>query len=137
MRTWTSESNGRAETIAVRGTAESAIAALGLRRGRVIEISAAEALAHIAWAAANGGAHGRRRGGATGRARAWWALTTLTGLDEQEELDPTELGEAANELKWLWWDANEPQTGWHLSLAVEDEQDGLAWAITAQDETSS
>jgi len=98
------------------------------------EISAAEALAHLAWAAGSGGAHGRRRGSATGRARAWWALTTLTGLEEAERLDPDALGEAADELTWLLWDAGEPDTGWHLRLAVADAQDGLAWAINAQDQ---
>jgi len=137
VHTWTNESNGRAEVIAVEGTAEGAVAALGARSGRAVEITAAEALAHLAWAAANGGAHGRRRGGATGRAKAWWALTALTGLDEADDVDPTELGRAADELRWLWWDAKEPDTGWHLRLAVEDPADGLAWAITAQDEAST
>ena len=84
-KTWADESNGRLETIAVEGDAPSAIAALGLRSGRMVEITAAEAMAHMAWAAASGGAHGRRRGSATGRARAWWAMTTLTGLDESAE----------------------------------------------------
>ena len=93
-------------------------------------------MAHLAWAAASGGAHGRRRGTATGRARAWWALTTLTGLDEHDEVDPDELGTAAEELTWLWWDAAEPDTGWSLRLAVEDTVDGLAWALNAQDATT-
>ncbi len=135
-RTWMAESNGRVETVAVEGDAIGAVAALGLRSGRAVEITSAEAMAHLAWAAASGGAHGRRRGGATGRARAWWALTTLTGLDEHDEVDPAELGTAAGELTWLWWDASEPDTGWSLRLAVADEADGLAWAINAQDATS-
>jgi hypothetical protein len=131
-RTWADESNGRLETIAVEGDAPSAIAALGLKSGRMTEITAGEALAHMAWAAASGGAHGRRRGSATGRARAWWALTTLTGLDDGDA-GPDDLAEAADELTWLWWDAAEPETGWSLRLAIADEQDGLAWAINAQD----
>jgi hypothetical protein len=132
-KTWADESNGRLETIAVEGDARSAVAALGLRSGRMVEITAGEAMAHMAWAAASGGAHGRRRGSATGRARAWWAMTTLTGLDETAELHPDELGQAADELTWLWWDAAEPETGWSLRLAVADDQDGLAWAINAVD----
>ncbi len=135
-RTWASESNGRLETIAVEGDGASAVAALGLRSGRMAEITAADAMAHLAWAAASGGAHGRRRGAAAGRAKAWWALTTLTGLDEEDAVDPTALGQAANELEWLWWDAAEPETGWSLHLAIADPQDGLAWAITAVDATT-
>jgi hypothetical protein len=132
-RTWADESNGRMETVAVEGDAHSAVAALGVRSGNATVIDAQEALALMAWTAANGGAHGRRRGSATGRARAWWALTTLTGLDEADRLDPDDLGEAAAELTWLRWDAGEPETGWSLRLAVADDQDGLAWAINAQD----
>lgn len=135
-RTWMAESNGRVETVAVEGDAYSAVAALGLRSGRAVEITTADAMAHLAWAAASGGAHGRRRGTATGRARAWWALTTLTGLDEHDEVDPDELGAAASELTWIWWDANEPETGWNLHLAIEDTVDGLAWALSAQDATT-
>ena len=33
---------------------------------------------------------------------------------------PAELGELAGELRWYWWDAHEPATGWQLQLAVED-----------------
>ena len=44
-----------------------------------------------------------------------------------------ELGELAGELRWWWWDAHEPATGWQLQLAVEDPAEGLAWAISARD----
>jgi hypothetical protein len=64
-------------------------------------------------------------------------LTTLTGLGETDAVDPAELGEAADELRWLWWDANEPATGWQLRLAIEDPTDGLAWAITAHDQATT
>jgi hypothetical protein len=132
-RTWASESNGRVETVAVEGDAASAVAALGLRSGRMAEITPAEGIAHLAWAGASGGAHGRRRGAAAGRARAWWALTCLVGLAEVDPVDPAELGEAASTLDWLWWDGGEPETGWTLHLAVADPHDGLAWALTAID----
>lgn len=135
-RTWAVESNGRVETVAVEGHATGAIAALGVRSGRLVEITAAEAMAHMAWAAASGGAHGRRRGAATGRFRAWWALACLTGLDEDWPVDPDALGQAAAELTWVWWDAAEPDTGWSLRLAVEDPADGLAWALNAADAAS-
>ena len=51
----------------------------------------------------------------------------------RDDLDPADLGEAANELTWLRWDAGEPETGWSLRLAIADPADGLAWAINAQD----
>lgn len=132
-KTWADESNGRLETVAVEGDAHAAVAALGVSSGNAAFVEPQEAIALMAWAAASGGAHGRRRGAATGRARAWWALTTLAGLDEADTLDPDDLGQAASELTWLRWDAGEPETGWSLRLAVADEQDGLAWAVNAQD----
>lgn len=132
-RTWAVESDGRVEAIAVEGGAHGAIAALGLRSARTVEIDATEALAHLAWTAASGGAHGRRRGAATGRLRAWWALTCLAGLDHDWPVHPDDLGEAAAELTWLWWDAAEPDTGWSLRLAVADETHDIAWALTAVD----
>lgn len=136
-RTWATESNGRVEVVAVEGDAHSAVAALGPSSGRAVEITPAEAMAHLAWAGASGGAHGRRRGSATGRARAWWALTTLTGLDQEPDLHPDDLGQAATELTWLWWDTHEPDTGWQLRLAVDDPTHGLAWALTATDATTT
>lgn len=136
VRTWATESNGRIETVAVEGDAYGAVAAIGPSQGRAIEITPAEALAHLAWAGASGGAHGRRRGSATGRARAWWALTALTGLDQDADVHPDDLGQAANELTWLWWDTNDPATGWTLHLAIADQQHDVAWALSAQDATT-
>ena len=45
-----------------------------------------------------------------------------------------ELGGIAGDLRWHWWDAGEPFTGWRLQLAVEDRVEGLAWAISARDD---
>ncbi|HZQ27908.1 MAG TPA: DUF6183 family protein [Acidimicrobiales bacterium] len=131
---WTTESNGRAEAVAVRGDAAGALAALGLRRqARMAQVTAADALAHMAWTAASGGAHGRRRGMAAGRFGAWWALTAMAGMLDDWPVDPDELGQVAAELRWYLWDAGEPVTGWGLRLAVEDPAEGLAWAVVAQD----
>jgi hypothetical protein len=137
---WTTESNGRAEAVAVRGTAVGAVAALGVGRScRMVELAPDDALARMAWAAANGGAHGRRRGMAAGRFAAWWAAAALTGLlDDDDGGDawpppPGELGEAVGELRWYAWDPGAPDTGWTCRLAVEDPADGLAWAVTATD----
>jgi len=132
-RAWTVQSNGRAEAVAVTGTALEAIAALGAPGARVAPLDPPTALAWMAWAAAGGGAHGRRRGAAAGRFDAWWALAALAGVLEDWPLPPGELGEAAAELSWFAWDAWEPDTGWRFHLAVEDPAEGLAWATAATD----
>ena len=130
---WISGSNGRVDTIAVRGTAADAVATLGCSNHRRARIAPDEAMAHMAWAAASGGAQGRRRGAASGRAAAWWALQHLAGFDGQDQIEPDELGQAASELRWFWWDDGSPATGWALRLAIEDPAEGLAWAIAASD----
>jgi hypothetical protein len=106
----------------------------------------------MAWAAASGGAHGRRRGAAAGRSAAWWAATELTGLDWPP--DPEELAREINRLRWYRWDPVETSVpppdasrgaaplpgalrgawgGWNLHLAVEDLDDGWSAAIAAED----
>ena len=129
---WLTASNGRVEVAAVEGTAHDAVGALGLRHASFAEIALPDAVAFMAWVASTGGANGRRRGAATGRMRAWWALRALTGLDE-DEVHPDELGEAAEELRFFSWNDGSPETGWSLRVAVEDHEDGLAWAIAAVD----
>ena len=131
---WVTESNGRAEAIAVEGDAPGALAALGVGRGRMAPVDAAHALAAMAWAGASGGGHGRRRGMATGCFAAWWALAALAGLLDAWPAPPDELGRAAARLRWYRWDA-EPETGWSLRLAVEDPDRGRAWAVSAVDAT--
>lgn len=130
---WTAESNGRADAVAVEGDAGAAVGALGPPTFRLAEITPADALAHMVWTAASGGAHGRRRGMAAGRFAAWWAVAALAGLLDDWPVPTDELGEAAAELRWFLWDAGEPVTGWHLRLAVEDADDGLALALAASD----
>ena len=129
---WLSSSDGRADIACVEGKAESAVAALGLRTADFAEVSGATAMAHLAWAAGSGGARGRRRGAATGRERAWWAVRALSGLEE-DPVDADEVGLAVEELRWLLWSDGSPETGWNLRLAIEDASDGLAWAIAAID----
>jgi len=131
--TWVEQSTGRAEAAAVAGTAEHAIAALGVPGIVAADITVAEAMAALAWAGANGGAHGRRRGMAAGRFEAWWTLAAATNLIDEWPVDPDLLGEAARELRWVRWHPRGPRTGWELHLAVEDPLDGLAWAVAATD----
>ena len=131
VQAWTQESNGRADVVSVEGSVDQAVRALGLSRVRGAEIHTSEAMAWMAWAAASGGAHGRRRGAAAGRYGTWWALASLLDLDWP--VDPDVLGGRLSSLRWLWFDDGAPPTGWALRLAVEDQATGLAWAIGAVD----
>ena len=131
VEAWTAGSDGRAEVVAVEGDAASALRALGVPAARAVELEAADALAWLAWAGASGGAHGRRRGAAAGRFGALWLVGAFG--DALDDWPPDDLGELAGGLRWWWWDAHEPVTGWQLQLAVEDPADGLAWAISARD----
>ena len=132
VRPWWDESSGRAQAVAVEGSASDAIRALGPRRVRVAEIDLAEALATMVWAGASGGAYGRRRGTPVGRSVAWWALLTLLDFDEP----PTALGSLGREgatLRWYRWDPGDQAGGWAFHLAIEDPDEGLAWAVSAVD----
>ena len=84
------------------------------------------AVAAMAWAAASGGAHGRRRGMAPGRFAAWWTVAALAGLLDDWPLAPADARRRRPRgLRWYRWDAGAPDTGWALRLAVEDPDDGL------------
>lgn len=132
---WLTGSNGHADVACVEGGVAEALGALGLRRARVAELTPATALAWLAWAGASGGAHGRRRGAASGRFGAWWTLAALGDLIDDWPVTPDELGALAHELRWYRWDAYEPEMGWNLQLAVEDPTETAAWAILARDAT--
>jgi len=130
---WTTGSNGRSRAVAVGGDAPAALLALGIDSPRMARLDPGEAMALMAWTAASGGAHGRRRGMAPGRFAAWWTASALTGLLEDYPPDPNELGDAVGELQWWAWDAGGPESGWTCRLAIEDRADGLAWALDASD----
>ncbi|HXW81218.1 MAG TPA: hypothetical protein VEJ84_17080 [Acidimicrobiales bacterium] len=133
---WTAESNGRAEAVSVRGKALDAVSALGARLTEVVELAPGEAVAAMAWAAASGGAHGRRPGAAPGRFAAWWVLATIGGLTANWPLRPDELTAVLGEVRWYAWGSGEPVTGWALRLACEatsGSRKGRAWAISATD----
>ena len=130
---WTVSSDGHAEVVAVEGDVAAALHALGLPAVRVAELGPSDAIAWLAWAGASGGAHGRRRGAAAGRFGALWLLAALGDALDDWPLSVAELGRLAEELRWWWWDAHEPATGWQLQVAVEDPAEGVAWAISARD----
>jgi hypothetical protein len=128
--TWLSESNGHAHSVGVRGTALTAIAALGVREARVASVAPAAAVSLMAWTAASGGAEGRRRGMAWGRFLAWECAATLAGVEMEE------LGDVIDDLHWCVWDTGGADTGWALRLAVEDPDNDCGWAVEAIDRTS-
>jgi len=135
VETWVSGSNGQVEVTCVDGGIAEALGALGLRRARVCPLKPATALAWLAWAGASGGAHGRRRGAASGRFGTWWVLAALSDALDDWPVPPDQLGELAQELQWYRWDAHEPALGWTLQLAIGDPTENTAWAITARDAT--
>jgi resuscitation-promoting factor RpfA len=130
---WTVGSNGQVENVCVEADVEGALGALGVRHARAVELEPADAIAWLAWAGASGGAHARRRGAASGRFGAWWVLAALDASLEHWPLDADSVGDIASSLRWYRWDAYEPAVGWTLQLAIEDPDEGCAWAINAVD----
>ncbi|MFQ5966341.1 MAG: DUF6183 family protein [Acidimicrobiia bacterium] len=131
--TWVTESNGRAQVAIVRGPAQAALAALGLKEARIATITPDEALAQMAWAAASGGAHGRRKGSAAGRFSAWWAVAALAGILDVWPPPPEAVERAAETIRWFAWSDLVPPTGWDLHVAANDPERNQSWAITATD----
>lgn len=130
-RTWAEQSNGDCRVAAVRGGIGEAVGALEIGEVSVATVDPAIAFAHMAWAAASGGAYGRRAGTPAGRFAAWWVVAVIAGLDWPVE--EGRIGTEVDRLTWALWQAPGRPTGWHLRLAVADEAAGLGWAIDAWD----
>jgi hypothetical protein len=125
--TWTTESNGVTEAVAVAGAGLQAVAALGVSSARATELTPGQAFAVMAWTAASGGANGRRRGMAWGRYLAWECASILLDVEIED------VAHHVDELGWYSWDSFDAQTGWSLRLAVDDPANGSAWALSAVD----
>jgi len=130
-RPWAEQSNGRVEAVLVEGSAAAAIAALGPGEVLAAEVDGATALAWMAWAAASGGAYGRRRGTAVGRAAAWWALAAIADLDWP--VGPEGLAAGLAAVRWLAWEPLDFTLGWGLHLAGELPGEGFGFAVAASD----
>ena len=128
---WTNESNGAARAVIVDGDARAAASRLTLSTLRMGALAPDEALQQMAWAAASGGAHGRRRGAAVGRSLAWY-VTSLLG-DVPWPSSGAEVGRALESLEWFYWDEGQPEEGWVLRVAVSDPANGWSAAISATD----
>jgi hypothetical protein len=129
--TWIDESSGRADAVAVNGTALQAVAALGVPDARIARLTPGQAFARMSWAGASGGASGRRRGMAWGRYLAWECTSILL------QVDIADVGTHVDELAWFAWDDSLPQLGWSLRLAVEDPVEECAWAVSASDQAGT
>ena len=122
---WTSSSNGRAESIVVDGGPGAALAALGLSTAQLAPLTPVEALDWLAWCGSSGGAHGRRRGTASGRFSAWWMLAALGGLvDDWDELRDagelsTLLGETLHGATWWRFHDGARPHAYEMSIVVE------------------
>lgn len=144
LRHWAATSSGQVRACCVEGGADDAVATLvaspvgAAGTGACAPgddlvtgpLDVGEAAALLAWAAASGAAHGRRRGAAAGRFDAWWAIAVLAGVDHDW---PVDVGPTAGTLRWSRWGRTAGDTGWWCRLAVEDPEDGLAWAVEATD----
>ena len=134
MTPWTAQSNGWASAAVTEGGADEALGAIGVDTARLTDITPAGALAHLAWAAADGGARGRRRGAASGRGEAWWLLAVFLGVEDPWPIDPGDMGDLVSNLECCLFENDEaPTAGWGLGLVLVDRDEGLACALVARD----
>lgn len=127
---WVNTSEGSAVAAVVESDAAVAVAAVGLEEVALCPLTLSEALMWMAWAAASGGAHGRRRGAAYGRFAVWSAAAAMVELEW-----PCHPDELAHELSTLEWHAFACPiaSGWHLDMVVHDRELGWSAAVTAHD----
>ena len=115
---WLTESNGAARAVAVDDGAPAAAAALTLGPLRMGALEPAEAIQRMGWAAASGGAHGRRRGAALGRSLAWYTAGVTASTDWPVESDV--LADAVGALRWYRFDEGAPtragRCGWRWRI---------------------
>jgi hypothetical protein len=134
MEPWTAHSNGVSRAVVVEGEIEDTFGALGLQDVSFSQMTSHNALQWLAWAASSGGAHGKRRGVASGRSEALWLLATFTGLADTWPRSFDELGDVVNNLEYFAFTAaNHSQHGWWLQLAIVDPAEGLTTALIARD----
>lgn len=127
---WTNESGGAARAVVVEGDALGAVTAIAPADIRIGPLEVEIALQTIAWAAASGGAYGRRRGAALGRSMLFFVAGLLA---DDPAIPHSDLGEEMARLSWYRWDEGTEEEGWVLRLAVEDPDAGWAAAIAATD----
>lgn len=134
MEPWTSQSNGTARCAVVEGGTTEALSLVD-DTVRVAIVTPAEALSLLAWAGASGGAHGRRRGLATGRSNAWWFLASFAGITGARPFTPDELGAVVSSLRCAVFAGAEdaPDADWSVRLVLEDPHEGVTCLLVADD----
>lgn len=139
---WTATSNGRARAVVVEGRPEDALAHLDLTAVEITEIDAGRAVHWLVWCGASGGAHGRRRGMASGRFSAWWLLAAMGGfVQDWDDLHRSDdlsrvLGDTVSDMQWSRWRTID-RHGYELRLLAHDPGEGLSIALSAHDDAET
>jgi hypothetical protein len=131
---WATTSTGAVDVVVVDGDADGAVAALVPGPAVVQPIGLADAMAWMAWAAASGGARGRRRGLAAGRSATWWAMRAIVAdllVVADDPDDPDELEFHLEECRFHEF-GDGADHGWRLQLAIT-HPGGWTVAIAAED----
>jgi hypothetical protein len=129
---WEAQSGADVRVSAVAGPPSAVLATLGRTRAEVRASTVPDLLGLVAFAAASGGVHGRRRGGAAGRAQAWWLARTATGLDRTDGVPVDDLEFALEDLELLEL-RSDASAAWRLELAIGAPGGEWAVAVSALD----
>lgn len=139
---WTATSGGRARTVVVEGEPDDALAHLGLASAEIADLDAEQAVHWLVWCGASGGAHGRRRGMASGRFGAWWLLAAMGGfvedwddLHHRRELSRA-VADTVSELQWSRWRSID-RHGYELRLCARHPGEGVSFALSAHDDAET
>ena len=131
---WTTESNGKVSMTVVDGSIRDALAVHGIASSGTTPLTTRDAFAWLAWAGASGGAHGARRGMATGRFGAWWLCATITDIVDEWPLTNPQSQQVITGLQWeRYTHPDLEQKGWVVHLAVHDPSTGVSVVINASD----
>ena len=139
---WTSFSSGRARIIVVEGSPSDALAHIAADQVEVTTLEPHQVLQWMVWCGASGGAHGRRRGMASGRFATWWLLGALGGFTEDWDdlYRRGELGDAVSEtldaFTWIRWRTGRGH-GYDLSVAAHDAEEGISIVLEAHDDAET
>ncbi|MFM7125845.1 MAG: hypothetical protein ACKOYO_03150 [Actinomycetota bacterium] len=139
---WTTTSDGRARAVVVEGKPVDALAHLSLDSVEIADLDAEQAVHWLVWCGASGGAHGRRRGMASGRFGAWWLLAAMGGfveawddLHHRRELSRA-VADTVSELKWSRWRSID-RHGYELRLCAHNPGEGISFALSAHDDAET
>lgn len=136
MDPWTAQSNGVARIAVVEGGVEEVLGAIGLvdNPTTLHAVSHLDAWEMMTWAASSGGAHGKRRGTATGRSDVWWMFANFVGIAEPWPANPDECGDIAQSCDYFVFTHDKtPTDGWGLHLIIIDSHEGRSVALDAHD----